>query len=113
MTVFDPQQIQELPLFVGAPCGVCVPPGWHRIVRGLHSQLMTIDRQGAQVQQIKSKFGGLRVYMSMRVPGVDAAIEDAENACAQTCMVCGYYGKLRQRLSGWQVVACDDHVEYA
>lgn len=72
-----------------------VGPGWHPIVRPLLDMAKKIE--GAQVVQVKEKFGGLRFYV--HTPASDAAaalmeaIDKAEALSNVTCEDCGAPGK--------------------
>ena len=48
-----------------------------------------------QVQQIKEKFGGLRIYLSNEDDYIHGIINMAEAIAVRTCEVCGDYGKLQ------------------
>lgn len=57
-------------------------------------------------EQIKEKFGGLRVYMSRTSPGMRLLIQQTEKLADQTCEVCGKPGTLRS--GGWIRTLCDE-----
>jgi hypothetical protein len=129
-------------IFKGSPPrgGFFTRRGWDDVVRTLFRDLDLLldDRQAAifRFEQIKEKFGGLRVYYSIagsselvidilsehgrasaRIPprspddfpsqAVDDAISRAVDAAARTCDSCGRPGKLADR-QGWLRVCCED-----
>ena len=66
------------------------------------------------IQQIKEKFGGLRLYVSFKegatqncIAAVRGAANMAEYICEHLCEVCGNEGKLRG--GGWVRTLCDEH----
>ena len=58
------------------------------------------------LEQIKEKFGGLRVYIGYGSPQVFGRIEAAELESLRTCENCGEPGKLRKELD-WLKTYCD------
>ena len=117
--------IERFPrLFRGAQPAVWshVPEGWAEIVETLFGGIdrLLSDEQAKRfrVEQIKEKFGTLRLYVSFdRVDAegvnpnptalrllVDAAVAASE----VTCYACGSPGVMR-RLGGWATVRCDAH----
>lgn len=88
------------------------PDGWELIVEKLIDDLMFVDPT-LKIDQVKDKFGELRVYTtnaSGAREAVNALITEAENASIKTCMVCGEAGKMREK-NGWYFVACDEHAK--
>lgn len=55
--------------------------------------------------QIKSKFGGLRLYMSHYTDEIDAVIAEAEAVSRVTCESCGAPGAQRSN-GGWVFTRC-------
>ncbi|MEP6874847.1 MAG: hypothetical protein ABI887_10825 [Burkholderiales bacterium] len=60
-------------------------------------------------EQIKEKFGSLRIYLSHHTPELDAAIRLAEERADRTCDQCGEPGSLIPR--GWMRVRCAHHID--
>ena len=60
-----------------------------------------------QVQQIKEKFGGLRIYLSSEDDYIFGIISMAEAMAARTCEVCGAKGHLRS--GSWFKNLCEEH----
>lgn len=89
--------------------------GWFHIIRVLCEQLQgQTDRFGApkpKVQQVKEKYGSLRIYANHCSPTQDALIEFAEKLSEHTCEVCGKSAMLRK--FGWIQTLCDEHAEEA
>lgn len=90
-----------------------VPLGWEAIVDTLRRDLAELDPE-LRVEQVKQKFGGLRVYVAAGDPSVAAAVRDriaeAESASSRTCEVCGRPGRLRTDRP-WAATLCDEHAE--
>jgi len=88
------------------------PEGWELIVEKLVDDLMFVDPT-LKIDQVKDKFGELRVYVT-NASGADEAVSDliaeAENASIKTCMRCGAPGSMREK-NGWYYVACDEHAK--
>lgn len=106
-------------------CGASVGPGWHPILE----DLLRVIRGLCVIDQVKEKFGGLRVYyhlgeqeledidsseasridFSQKRVIIDTAIRMAELAAARTCETCGKPG---QRISkGWIKTLCPEHTK--
>lgn len=99
-----------------------VPDGWAEVVKTLFAGIdgLLSDEQAKcfRVEQLKEKFGTLRVYVSFdRVdaeginpdPTALRSLVDAAAAASQvTCYVCGAPGEMR-KLGGWATVRCDEH----
>lgn len=83
-------------------CGMDCGKGWLPIVEPL---IAMCEAKGAQVHQIKEKFGGLRFY----VGGLDDELRDAINAAEslsfKTCERCGAAGS--RRGGSWVKTLCD------
>lgn len=86
-----------------------VGPGWAPILEDLFVKLFELG-WGGEVQQIKEKFGDLRLYLGCNLSGrafsdiFDDVVEAAEARSAQFCERCGEPG--RHRGSGWILTLC-------
>lgn len=100
------------------PCG----KGWNNILDTMFYQLTQLIALGEivniQVNQIKEKFGILRVYIQPTFKTVPTdllnhklykIVTDAETQSASTCEICGEHGKPRS--GGWIKTLCDKHWE--
>lgn len=87
-----------------------VGEGWKPIVS---KAIKELEALGARIDQVKEKFGGLRLYYHMEPDGdhtylkTDRIVDAAEAQCAITCEVCGEPGKIRH--GGWIKTLCDKH----
>lgn len=92
-----------------------VPPGWASIVADLRRDLVELDPE-LRVDQVKAKFGVLRVYVAAGDLSVVAAVREriaeAETASARTCEECGRPGSLRTDRP-WVAMLCDAHAAQA
>ena len=124
----DPEQQQLMErfprLFRGAQPAVWshVPAGWKGIVgtlfNGIDALLDDEQAKSFRVEQIKEKFGTLRLYLSF--DRIDTAgvspnptelrdlVDAAVAASEVTCYVCGAPGEMRN-LGAWATVRCDAH----
>lgn len=82
-----------------------VGPGWTPILKELFDKLFDLGWDGS-FEQVKEKFGGLRVYISNETDGMSDAIADAENKSLRTCESCGAPG---QRHPGWGWIRTECH----
>ena len=96
---------QETCMCWGCDCG----DGWEPILRRL---LEKIKGKDCTLDQVKEKFGTLRVYWHAKegIPKEDwdfigKAVNEAEDESAKTCEICGKPGK--ERPGGWIRTLCD------
>jgi len=94
-------------------CGYLeIREGWHPIVDNLCSELTRLIEQGhprIYAVQVKSKFGGLRLYIEGDPSTTQVhAINDAERISKHTCETCGEPGKQIVE-KGWVYTACEKH----
>lgn len=81
----------------------CVGPGWSGILNRLFMDLVHLGWDG-HLNQVKEKFGGLRVYIGSGSEAVYKRIEEAEHEAIRTCETCGQPGKPE---GGWIRTLCD------
>lgn len=69
-------------------CGFDIGPGWLPIVERALDEMIAAgwDRD---LQQVKQKFCGLRIYIGESNEAIVAAIHKAEAECAKSCEHCG------------------------
>ena len=99
-----------------------MPAGWTAIVETLLSgidALLSDEEAGwFRVEQMKEKFGALRVYVSFdridsdgvnpNLTALMSLVDAAVAATEVTCYVCGAPGEMRN-LGAWVTVRCDAH----
>ena len=64
------------------------------------------EEEQIEIQQVKEKFGGLRIYLSYYTKELDKMVDEAEEKSFKICESCGKPGKTRGR--GWIYTLCDD-----
>jgi hypothetical protein len=77
----------------------CITLSWH--LKTMPDEL----RDQIFFQQIKEKFGLLRLYLSETTPFIDGVVAMAEEHSSSVCEECGYPGK--ERPGGWIKTLCD------
>lgn len=100
--------------------GVETLPGWYDLIYNLSEKLQQFiatlpedKRKDYKVIQVKQKFAGLRVYMHMSTPEIDALIDEADELAHKTCEQCGQPG---QRCGDWEkneylYISCKEHAK--
>lgn len=73
---------------------ITFPLGWEKLVRRVLEEFAgnKNDFHVLRVEQIKDKFGMLRIYTNFSSEKIQAIIYKAENDARNTCMECGHYG---------------------
>lgn len=100
---------QSLFLDGGTPCGSTIMPGWWPVIRDALENIAKVS-PGSSVDQIKEKFGGLRLYIT---PGEDNAwmadhyVDQAQAACWRLCCHCGTDQGVSTKGPGWISTECD------
>ena len=91
-------------------------PGWNDLVYDLCEKIMAIAKEKEiplnedfpfAVAQIKEKFGGLRVYLTLTCDEIDEVVDEAEELSYTICEVCGAPGKIYN--DGWIETLCEEH----
>jgi hypothetical protein len=84
-----------------------VGEGWHELVNKAFDKLESIKDIIILIDQVKEKYGGLRIYSSPMHEEFDRFTLGLETESYKICETCGESGKLRG--GGWYVTACDVH----
>ncbi len=86
------------------------PSYWQHITQPLEQKLLDM---GCKIQQMKEKFGELRVYWGVEDWDVreeaDKLVEQAKEACSKCCVDCGEEGRFMVDENGYYGVLCDKH----
>ena len=104
----------QVPLAVGIPGEGNLPiaggggkagrgDGWYDIIDSMCNEIARTD-PACRFEQIKEKFGTLRVYAQSYTKEADRAIRKAEEASAETCEACGAPGSTAG--GGWIRTLC-------
>lgn len=84
-----------------------VGEGWHTLVNKAFDKLESIKDIIIVIDQVKEKYGGLRMYSSPMHEEFDKFILGLETESYKICETCGEFGNLRG--GTWYVTACDVH----
>lgn len=96
--------MQETCMCWGLACG----NGWYKIIDTMSKELTAYAKKhgvAIECEQVKEKFGTLRVYLNASNDATDKIVAKAEKASAKTCEHCGKPGRIRE--TGWVMIACD------
>jgi hypothetical protein len=80
--------------------------GWHGLVNKAFDKLESIT-EFIVIDQVKEKYGGLRIYSSPMHEEFDKFILALETESYTICETCGEAGALRG--GGWYKTLCDKH----
>lgn len=87
---------------------MCVGAGWRPIVR---DAVQKIETAGGKINDVKEKFGGLRIYChseSDTETDIYKIIGEAQKQCSTICEECGMPGKVKS-INGWYKTVCEKH----
>ena len=82
-------------------------PGWHPLVKDALTRIEALGNANLDVLQVKEKFGGLRIYLSLDNDETDAIITEAEQEALKTCEACGSRESVELRGGGWLQTLCN------
>lgn len=104
------RQLERL-LGAGAIGDISLPSGWVGLFEAFAIYMKALSpeiRSGVSIQQIKEKYGTLRIYCFAPDEIFDL-VSAAELASNAVCGICGHAGCMRE--SGWIGVRCDIHAQ--
>lgn len=90
--------------------------GWYKIIFNALDKFLELYPQPEEsekwlnfrVQQIKEKYGGLRIYTSISTPEIEKIIRDAEDEAWKTCEYCGSVTDVKTlEINGWISTLCE------
>jgi len=87
-----------------------VSEGWHFLIHKIFDRLESETDKHIIVDQVKEKWGVLRVYTSPMDEDVDNFIISVQSESYKICEECGKVGKLSVKNGRYKVV-CEDHNE--
>lgn len=92
------------------PASFDIGLGWAEIVDEALTRIENVEPQ-FEIHQVKSKFGGLRIYTDCDTdPRVRKVIADAESLAAHTCELCGSTNGVKQVTHNmWITTLCENH----
>ena len=80
---------------------------WHPLIKDALTRIEALGNANLTVLQVKEKFGGLRIYLSLSSTEADAIITAAEAEASETCEECGSKEDVKLRGGGWLRTLCD------
>ena len=83
-------------------------PGWHPLIIDALTRIEALGNANLTVVQVKEKFGGLRIYLSLPNDEADAIIAAAEEEAFKTCEECGSKENVKLRGGGWLRTLCNN-----
>lgn len=101
---------RKLPLTQSLMCfGLEIGDGWFDLIRKTCKKIkpLTVKDEDFRFNQIKEKFGELRMYTETYIEEVEDIIDEATEKSLKICETCGKPGKLRETKSHWFLTACD------
>lgn len=87
-------------------------PGWYPLIKDALTRIEALGTAHQEVLQVKEKFGGLRIYLSIHNDETDAIITAAEQEAHMTCEDCGSKENVKLCGKGWlrtQCNACEEN----
>ena len=106
---------KDLPMTQTCMCwGLCVGDGWYDLLEETCRRIAAVDPEHIVVfDQVKEKFGGLRIYYHLEAGGtgeydepIFQIINEAEDKSYKICEVCGKPGTPNNR--GWITTLCEE-----
>lgn len=87
----------------GVRCGFSLPKGWGPIVWKLCENLDSVEHRNVPlvIEQVKSKFGGLRFYTKGETKEDAYHIKHIEYTSYLVCMSCGTTERVSEDLDEW------------
>lgn len=91
----------------GVECG----DGWKKLLPPLFEKIEEYNKELADedkivIEQIKEKFGELRIYLSYYPEEIKKLVNELENQAAKTCELCGSTEDVGLKVSGWCTTLC-------
>ena len=86
--------------------------GWFNIIDCLCASISSVRDSTSRIEEVKAKYGSLRVYALGLGPEGAAQVELAESLSERTCEECGCPGVLGNR-AGWTTTRCQVHQQSA
>lgn len=79
--------------------------GWRNLIDTAIDQITSTDHR-IQIDQVKEKFGTLRIYYHPHNDRADAILKITEQIASETCEVCGASAARNQPVFGWWKTLC-------
>lgn len=106
-------------------CEMSIDDGWADIVNDALEEMFSIvesnghDKDVLKLLQIKSKFGGLRIYWLLDLEGeeedvnslhdlLDEVVSKAEKLCSESCSICSSKEDVINSSKGWVITICKE-----
>lgn len=112
--LFQSEEVRNDPMQSCMAWGFECGDGWFDILSDMCKKIAELNPPSFEFQQIKEKFGTLRVYWGAGAgehwDTIDKIVREAEDKSEVTCETCGEPGHC-QSVVGWYVTMCDIHLE--
>lgn len=107
-SLFEPEEIRKDETKSCMAWGFDCDDGWFNIIDNMLAELQELHIEGLFIEQIKEKFGTLRVYTSGAYQEVFDIVDKYETMSENICEICGKPGKLDAH--GWYKTLCEEHL---
>lgn len=94
--------------------GVEVEDGWKQLYQPIIDYIEEYNKSTnnpIEINQIKEKFGGIRIYLSYYTPELDKMIDEAEEKSFSICECCGKHIDNQIIKNYWIYPLCEDCYE--
>lgn len=101
---------------LGFPTPCSCGDGWYQLIHNCLEEIENLYKgknaniNTLRINQIKEKYGGLRIYVGNFINGVDDIIDKYEDKSYEICEFCGELGELKVN-GGWYRTVCNKHAE--
>jgi hypothetical protein len=106
-SLFQPEEIRndmrQSCMCWGFECG----NGWYDILDRAFTKLVELKLEDFYIEQVKEKYGGLRIYTNYTNDEIEKIIDQAEHEAEKTCEMCGEPSKIASE-NHWYSTECVD-----
>jgi len=106
-SLFQPEEIRndmrQSCMYWGFSCG----EGWYDILDRTFAKFAELNLEGFYIEQVKEKFGGLRIYTNITNDDIEKIIDEAETEAENTCERCGKPSSIAV-INHWYSTVCEE-----